>query len=524
MDEGQPLGNRRMDDRDANAMYLTADVLLGPMVGAGIALTRAPGAGDRPLQRIGGGHRSAAARERICPTPPAKTGGRGRDTWSAGVRRRGCRGERPLIPSRLIEEKRDGRELDPDDLELFLKAYLRDEVPQYQMAAFLMAVLFRGLSPAELEQMVHVMIHSGAVLELDHLPGPKVDKHSTGGVGDKVSLVLAPLAAELGLVVPMMAGRGLGHSGGTLDKLEAIPGFRTDLSLPEFGAILERVGCAMIGQTAEIAPLDKRLYALRDVTGTVPAIPLIAASIMSKKLAEGLDALVLDVKAGSGAFLPDLEDALALARTLVDIGVGHGTPTVALVTAMDRPLGRAIGNALEVREAVECLDGGGPSDLRAVVTALTAEMLVLAGAASDLKEAERRSREVLASGAALERFRSLVEAHGGDPRIIEDPGRLAFGAGAARGACHRSRSGRVGVPQTLWSSARRNGRGVAWRWGTPSTPPWALSWTCVRETPSRSAIGSGKSMPTPAPLRSWGPLRSGTPSRSDAESLRRRCH
>ena len=329
-----------------------------------------------------------------------------------------------MIPSRLIEEKRDGRELDPHDLELFLKAYLRDEVPQYQMAAFLMAVLFRGLSPAELEQMVDVMIHSGAVLELDHLRGPKVDKHSTGGVGDKVSLVLAPLAAELGLVVPMMAGRGLGHSGGTLDKLEAIPGFRTELSLREFGAILERVGCSVIGQTAEIAPLDKRLYALRDVTGTVPSIPLIAASIMSKKLAEGLDALVLDVKAGSGAFLPDLEDALALAQTLVDVGVGHGTPTVALVTAMDRPLGRAIGNALEVREAVACLGGGGPSDLDAVVTALAAEMLVLAGAVSDLKEAERRSREVLASGAALERFRRLVEAHGGDPGIIEDPHRL----------------------------------------------------------------------------------------------------
>ena len=329
-----------------------------------------------------------------------------------------------MIPSRLIEEKRDGRELDPDDLELFLKAYLRDEVPQYQMAAFLMAVLFRGLSPAELEHMVHVMIHSGAVLDLDHLPGPKVDKHSTGGVGDKVSLVLAPLAAELGLVVPMMAGRGLGHSGGTLDKLEAIPGFRTELSLLEFGAILERVGCAMIGQTAEIAPLDKRLYELRDVTGTVPAIPLIAASIMSKKLAEGLDALVLDVKAGSGAFVPDLDDALDLAQTLVRIGVGRGTPTVALVTAMDRPLGRAIGNTLEVREAVECLDGGGPSDLRAVVTALTAEMLVLAGAESDLEEAERRSREVLASGAALGRFRRLVEAQGGDPLIVEDPGLL----------------------------------------------------------------------------------------------------
>ncbi len=329
-----------------------------------------------------------------------------------------------MIASRLIEEKRDGRELDADDLEAFLTAYLRDELPHYQMTAFLMAVLFQGLSPAELERMVHVMVRSGAVLELDHLPGPKADKHSTGGVGDKVSLVLAPLAAELGLFVPMMSGRGLGHSGGTLDKLEAIPGFRTDVSLSEFGAILESVGCAMIGQSAEIAPLDKRLYELRNVTGTVPAIPLIAASIMSKKLAEGLDALVLDVKAGSGALLPDLEDALALARTLVDIGVGRGTPTVALVTAMDRPLGRAIGSALEVGEAVECLHGEGPSDLRDVVTALVAEMLVLAGSAPDREEAEHRCREALASGAALERFRRLVEAHGGDPGIINDPGRL----------------------------------------------------------------------------------------------------
>ena len=329
-----------------------------------------------------------------------------------------------MIPSRLIEEKRDGHELDPEDLEAFLTAYLEDELPHYQMSAFLMAVLFQGLSPGELECLVEVMLHSGDVLELDHLPGSKIDKHSTGGVGDNVSLVLAPLAAELGLFVPMMSGRGLGHSGGTLDKLEAIPGFRTDVSLSEFGDILESVGCAMIGQTAEIAPLDKRLYELRSVTGAVPAIPLISASIMSKKLAEGLDGLVLDVKTGSGAFLPDLEDTLELARTMVDIGSRRDTPTVALVTAMDRPLGRAIGNALEVSEAVECLRGEGPSDLRDVVVALTGEMLVLDGAASDAAEAEDRCREILASGAALERFRRLVDAQGGDASIIEDPDRL----------------------------------------------------------------------------------------------------
>ena len=329
-----------------------------------------------------------------------------------------------MIPSRLIEEKRDGHELDPEDLEAFLRAYLEDELPHYQMSAFLMAVLFQGLSPGELECLVEVMLHSGDVLELDYLPGSKMDKHSTGGVGDNVSLVLAPLAAELGLFVPMMSGRGLGHSGGTLDKLEAIPGFRTDVSLSEFGDILESVGCAMIGQTPEIAPLDKRLYELRSVTGAVPAIPLISASIMSKKLAEGLDGLVLDVKAGSGAFLPDLEDTLALARTMVNIGSRRGTPTVALVTAMDRPLGRAIGNALEVGEAVECLGGEGPSDLRDVVVALTGEMLVLGGAASDTAEAEDRCRETLASGAALERFGRLVDAQGGDVSIIEAPDRL----------------------------------------------------------------------------------------------------
>ena len=329
-----------------------------------------------------------------------------------------------MIPSRVIEKKRDGHELDAEDLEAFLRAYLRDELSHYQMSAFLMAVLFQGLSPGELDCLVDVMLHSGEVLDLDHLPGPKLDKHSTGGVGDKVSLILAPLAAELGLLVPMMSGRGLGHSGGTLDKLEAVPGFRTDVSLAEFADILQTVGCAMIGQTAEIAPLDKRLYELRSVTGTVPAIPLISASIMSKKLAEGLDGLVLDVKAGSGAFLPDLEDTLELARTMVDIGESRGTPTVALVTAMDRPLGGAIGNALEVGEAVECLRGEGPSELRDVVVALTGEMLVLGGVASDVDEAVGRCREAMASGAALERFGRLVTAHGGDAAIIDHPDRL----------------------------------------------------------------------------------------------------
>ena len=247
------------------------------------------------------------------------------------------------------------------------------------MSAFLMAVIFQGLSPEETDVLVDVMITSGATLDLSGLPGTKVDKHSTGGVGDKVSLVLAPLAAELGVVVPMMSGRGLGHTTGTLDKLEAIPGFRVDLNLERFQEVLAEVGCAMTGQTKEIAPLDRRLYALRDVTGTVASIPLIAASIMSKKLAEGLDALVLDVKVGDGAFLPDPERARALAETMVRIGVARGLRTVAVLTAMDRPLGRAVGNGLETAEAIRCLQGEGPEDLETLVVELAAEMCAAGG-------------------------------------------------------------------------------------------------------------------------------------------------
>lgn len=329
-----------------------------------------------------------------------------------------------MIPSRVIERKRDGQELDAAELSAFFEAYLRGEVEDYQVAAFLMAVYFRGLSPAELDALVEVMLRSGAVLDLSDVPGPKVDKHSTGGVGDKVSLVLAPLAAALGLRVPMMSGRGLGHTGGTLDKLEAIPGFRTGLPLDEFRRVVARVGCAMIGQTREIAPLDGRLYALRDVTGTVPSIPLIAASIMSKKLAEGLDALVLDVKRGPGGFMPETDRALELAETMVRIGEGRGLRTVALLTAMDRPLGRAVGNAIEVREAIECLAGGGPLELRTLVTALAGEMLLAAGTTGSIDEAQDAARRALQDGRALEVFARLVAAQGGDPAVVEDPGRL----------------------------------------------------------------------------------------------------
>ena len=333
-----------------------------------------------------------------------------------------------MIPSRIIEAKRDGRRLEPDELEAFLQAYLEERVPDYQMAAFLMATCFRGLDAGETDVLVRCMLDSGATLDLSDLDGPCVDKHSTGGVGDKVSLVLAPLAAALGMYVPMISGRGLGHTTGTLDKLEAIPGFRTGMALTEFRRVLRDVGCAMIGQTGEIAPLDRRLYALRDVTGTVPVIPLIAASIMSKKLAEGLDALVLDVKVGSGAFLPEEERALELARAMVSIGARRGLATVALLTAMDRPLGRAVGNGLETREAIDCLRGEGPEDLRDLVVLEAAAMLGTTDPRLGDEDAEGRARDALSSGAALERFVRLVEAQGGDPRVVEDPSVLATAA------------------------------------------------------------------------------------------------
>ncbi|TVP73558.1 MAG: thymidine phosphorylase [Gemmatimonadales bacterium] len=329
-----------------------------------------------------------------------------------------------MNPVEILDAKREGRSLDRASLSAFMTGYLEGTVEEYQMAAFLMAVQFRGLDDGELTDLVEIMIGSGSVLELDHLPSPRVDKHSTGGVGDKVSLVLSPLVAEAGLHVPMMSGRGLGHTGGTLDKLEAIPGFRTDLPLDEFLEVLGAERAAMMGQTAEIAPLDQRLYALRSVTGTVPSIPLIAASIMSKKLAEGLDALVLDVKTGSGAFLSQRDDSLALARTMVGIGERYGVRTTALLTAMDRPLGRTAGNALEVREAVECLRGKGPEDLREVVLALSAELLLSAGEASSFEAARERLAELLDGGAPLARFRRLVQRQGGDPRTVDEVDRL----------------------------------------------------------------------------------------------------
>jgi pyrimidine-nucleoside phosphorylase/thymidine phosphorylase len=302
--------------------------------------------------------------------------------------------------------------------------FTRGEVPDYQMAAFCMAVFFRGMDPEEVSALTGAMLRSGDVLDLSDVPGAKVDKHSTGGVGDKVSLALAPLVAACGVRVPMISGRGLGHTGGTLDKLEAIPGFRTDLPPDRFRALVRDVGACLVGQTARLAPADRRLYALRDVTATVESIPLIAASIMSKKLAEGIDALVLDVKVGPGAFMKTAADARTLARTLAGIGRAAGKRVTALLTDMSQPLGRAVGNALEVGEAVELLRGGGPADLREVTVALGAEMLLLGGGAADGASARRAIEGAIADGRGLAKLEEIVAAQGGDPAGLRDPGRL----------------------------------------------------------------------------------------------------
>ena len=326
-----------------------------------------------------------------------------------------------VIPA-LIEHKRDGRALAPEAWSMLVREYVAGRVPDYQISALLMAVFFRGLEPAELAALTDAMIDSGDRLRFEGHLVPVADKHSTGGVGDKVSLLLAPMVASCGVAVPMMSGRGLGHTGGTLDKLESIPGFRTNLSLAEARAQIDRLGCAMLGQTPEIAPADKRLYALRDVTATVESIPLIAASIMSKKLAEGLNGLVLDVKTGSGAFLKETDRAIELARTMIALGETRGCPTVALLTAMDRPLGRACGTALVVEEAIVGLRGSGPADLMAVSYALGVERLLLVGVAASPDEARRRLESAVGSGRALETFGRIIEAQGGNPRVVDDPG------------------------------------------------------------------------------------------------------
>jgi pyrimidine-nucleoside phosphorylase/thymidine phosphorylase len=287
-----------------------------------------------------------------------------------------------------------------------------------------MAVFFRGMTPGETVALTEAMMRTGEVLDLSDLPGPRVDKHSTGGVGDKTSLVLAPLAAACGVYVPMISGRGLGHTGGTLDKLEAIPGFRVDLSLAAFRTVLHKTGLGLIGQTAEIAPADRKLYALRDVTATVESLPLIAASIMSKKMAEGIDALVLDVKTGDGAFLKPFAQSRALAEAMVQIGRGMGKKVAALITDMDQPLGRAVGNALETAECIETLKGRGPRDLESLSLELTAWMLYLGGVTPALEAARAKARAALAGGAGLRKFQEIIEHQGGDPHVCDEPWRL----------------------------------------------------------------------------------------------------
>ena len=324
----------------------------------------------------------------------------------------------------VIMKKRDGDALSEAEIAFFIDGVTHGTIPDYQISAWLMAVLLRGMSPQETAWLTDAMVHSGVTVDLRAIPGVKVDKHSTGGVGDKTSLILAPVAAACGVPVPMMSGRGLGHTGGTLDKLEAIPGFRVNLSIEEMIAALQRTGVAMLGQTAQIAPADKKLYAMRDVTGTVESIPLISASIMSKKIAEGIDALVLDVKTGSGAFMKTPEASRRLAESLVSIGNASGVRTEAIITAMDAPLGRAVGNALEVIECIDVLKGGGPADLIEVSVALTARMLVLGRVSATLPEAEARVRAAIASGAGLDRLRRIIENQGGNPRIVDDLGLL----------------------------------------------------------------------------------------------------
>jgi len=332
----------------------------------------------------------------------------------------------------IIRKKRDAAELSREEIEFLISGATHDGIPDYQLAAFLMAVVWRGMSRAELAALTESMLHSGSVLDWADLPAAKVDKHSTGGVGDKTSLILAPIVAAAGLYVPMISGRGLGHTGGTLDKLEAIPGFNVHLKLPEFRRVLTLAKCALIGQTPEIAPADKKLYALRDVTATVESPYLITASIMSKKMAEGIDALVLDVKTGDGAFMKKQKDAEYLAELMVETGTRMGKKIVALITDMEQPLGKKIGNALEVEECIEVLHGGGPPDLRELSLELSAWMLALGGRTESVNEGRELAEEMIVSGRARDTFREVVKLQGGDAGIVDDPGLLPKARHTAR--------------------------------------------------------------------------------------------
>lgn len=329
-----------------------------------------------------------------------------------------------MLMTDVIRAKRDGESLDSHVIDQVIRDYTEGTIPDYQMSALLMAVYLNGMDERELPAWAGAMLHSGEVLDLSRVPGVKVDKHSTGGVGDKISIPLAPLAAACGVRVPMISGRGLGHTGGTLDKLESIPGFRTDLSVERFIRGVQEVGTCLIGQTESLAPADRKIYALRDVTATVASIPLIAASIMSKKLAEGISGLVLDVKVGSGAFMKTPEQARELARTLVTIGEGNGVKTTALLTDMNQPIGRTVGNALEIRESIDVLRDEGPEDTTILTAALGGVLLWLGGVAKDPSDGEGRIREAMVSGTGLEKFREMVAFQGGDPTVADDPDRL----------------------------------------------------------------------------------------------------
>jgi len=340
-----------------------------------------------------------------------------------------------------IAKKRDGNALSQDQIEAFVRGVTDGTIPDYQASALLMAIVLKGMSDEETAWLTDAMVRSGDRVDLSDIPGVKVGKHSTGGVGDKTSIVLAPIAAACGVVVPKMSGRGLGHTGGTLDKLESIPGFRITLTIEEFKSVLRDVGTSIIGQTAALAPADKKLYALRDVTATVESIPLISASIMSKKLAEGSNALVLDVKCGDGAFMKDVARARELAASMVAIGTQAGVRTEAVITDMDAPLGCAIGNALEIIECLDTLKGKGPPDLTAVVVRLASRMVVLAGIAGDDRSASARVAHALESGRALETFARMVERQGGNPRVTENYGLLP--SAPARIVCSASHAGYV---------------------------------------------------------------------------------
>lgn len=324
----------------------------------------------------------------------------------------------------LIERKRDGQTLTSDEIVQLINAYSADEVPDYQMAAMLMAIYLNGLDHDELAAWTEAMLHSGEIIQFHGITKPLIDKHSTGGVGDKVSIALVPIVAACGIAVPMISGRGLGHTGGTLDKLEAIPGFNTQLSSAEFMRLVETNGAAMGGQTAKLVPADRKLYALRDVTGTVPSIPLIASSIMSKKLAEGADGLVLDVKVGKGAFMQDLDSARLLAETMVEIGKRHRTDTIALLTAMDQPLGRAVGNSNETAECIDLVHGNGPEDLAEVTFRLATEMILLGRSAETAESAREMAIDAVANGMAAAKMKEIIESQGGDPAVVDDTSRL----------------------------------------------------------------------------------------------------